>query len=452
MRAAARVVFATLFMLSVAPALGWAAAPDPAGDEQTLRAAWIATDGPGLVKFFRQRTILAADPNRIAALVRQLGSEQFRVRSQASADLVTVGVPALPHLRRVLKDPDIEVRQRARACIEAIKGGRGMELAAAAVRLLKQRRPAGGCGVLLAYLPGADGEVVEEETLLALADLGLQGGKADPALVKALADPAAPRRAAAALLLGRSGSAEQRAAVRRRLADADPRVRLRAAQGLLAAGERAAVPALVKLLGDGPQEVAEEAEDLLRRLTRKQPPALGNTPATRRRCREAWRAWWQARPAKWSPDRSRTDLLTDPALRAGRAARRFLRAWLAGDLNAVHLMADVPFNWPWGTLPTRARLDQYLALVPSVWKQQKLQASLNAHLPAVVPLDEYLRTTSEYDDGLEKLPRRGEVRVVYVHSNVYRGTVLVRVAGAWTRILGLGVTRYPGHRMGHPDH
>src|SRR5437588_614184 len=105
--------------------------------------------------------------------------------------------------------------------------------------LRRARVPADDAGLLEFFrkrVAGAAGEVAG-----ARAALGVRDGKLDPALAAALDDREPARRAAAALVLGRYGTSEQRAAVRRLLTDREAKVRLRAAQGLLAARDGTAL-------------------------------------------------------------------------------------------------------------------------------------------------------------------------------------------------------------------
>jgi HEAT repeat protein len=274
--------------------------PDLADAEKTLQEQKVAADGPSLLAFFRARTLSAADRARLADTVRRLGDESFAVREQASRALERAGRAALPFLRPARKDPDLEVARRAAECLRSIEGGSEAALAAAAARVLAARRPAGAAAVLLAYLPAAEDENLEEAILDALAVVGVAGGRADPALAAALADKEPARRAAAAHVLGRAVTG-QRAAVRRLLADPDSKVRFRAAAALVRAEDKAAVPALIALLAEGPADLAWPAEDLLCRLVGEQsPPAtLGDgNEAERRRCRAAWAAWWKANAAR----------------------------------------------------------------------------------------------------------------------------------------------------------
>src|SRR5262249_9011074 len=83
---------------------------------------------------------------------------------------------------------------------------------------------------------------------------------------------------------------------RKRLLDGDPWVRLRAAQGLLAAGEKAAIPVLIELLNEDTIDVGWQAEELLHWAARSDAPrdtiGAGSVMA-RAQCRGAWRKWWK---------------------------------------------------------------------------------------------------------------------------------------------------------------
>src|SRR5262249_29565712 len=57
-------------------------------DEKLLKDHGIATDGPGLLDYFRRRTPGEGDRRRLEQLVRQLGSPSYRARQQATSELV----------------------------------------------------------------------------------------------------------------------------------------------------------------------------------------------------------------------------------------------------------------------------------------------------------------------------------------------------------------------------
>ena len=136
--------------------------PDVAYAERTLRAAGAATDGPGVLAFIRDHTLSDLDLDRLAHTVRLLGAADFSEREKASHALVAAGRPALPYLRAVVRDPDLEIARRARCCVEDIERSPTPFLMTAAAQLVKDRRPEGAAAVLLAYLPCIDEEGAEE--------------------------------------------------------------------------------------------------------------------------------------------------------------------------------------------------------------------------------------------------------------------------------------------------
>lgn len=266
-----------------------------AADEAFLKGLGLGTDGPALLDYFRKNTLDAQQRGRLEDLVRQLGEPSFRVREKASAELTRLGRVALTALRRAAIDADRERARRAERCLRAVETTWGTNVPLAAARLLAHRAPAGALGVLIAYLPATDDLLLDDSLLGTVQQLGLRDGQADSLLVKALTDRNVAVRQAAVWVVGRTTSAGQRMAARPLLKDADPGVRLRAAQALLAGKDKEAAPALVRLLGDAPLEVARHAEDLLYRLAGERAPAVsfGLDDASRRRCQESWERWWR---------------------------------------------------------------------------------------------------------------------------------------------------------------
>src|SRR5579862_9274354 len=87
-------------------------------DEMTLRAAGIATDGPGLLEFFRKRNLADLPAKDVNALVVKLGSDDRAVREKAAVELTVLGPAALPSLRALAADPDLgESAALARRCL-----------------------------------------------------------------------------------------------------------------------------------------------------------------------------------------------------------------------------------------------------------------------------------------------------------------------------------------------
>src|SRR5262245_52849264 len=182
--------------------------------EKILRDARITPDGPALLRYFRERTLSERDRARLANMVRLLGHAEYRVRRKAFADLIAAGRPALVFINQALKDPDLEIARRAEELKRRIEVGDD-SLTVAAAHVVAAHKPPGTVAVLLAYFPMADDPLVRETLFEALATAGIQDGKVDPVLTAALTDKAAPRRGAAAYVLGRMGGQAQREGVRK---------------------------------------------------------------------------------------------------------------------------------------------------------------------------------------------------------------------------------------------
>jgi HEAT repeat protein len=288
-------LFLTALLLGGRPA----GAGDPkqaAADEQTLKAAKIATDDKSLLQFFRNRTLDEAGRAKLTALVKELGADSFRVREKAFLAIVERGSVALPFLTEALKSDDLEVARRAEVCIQRIgQHDQNFEVLAAALRRLAARRPAEAVPTLLDYLPFADADRTTEEVGNALAALAVRDGKADPTLVTALTGKDARRRGVAGEALCRTGAAAEKEAVRKLLRDPDAGVRLQVGMALARAADRDAVPVLIELLAQVPQTQGWQIEDFLFRLAEgKSPPTrvLTDKDDVRRQCSAEWAGWW----------------------------------------------------------------------------------------------------------------------------------------------------------------
>jgi hypothetical protein len=266
----------------------------------TLKEAKVATDGKGLLAYFRSRTLTEEDKAKLAGLVRKLGDELFKVREQAGRDLQAAGRAAVPFLRAAVNDPDLEIAKRSRRILESILEGAELPITAAAAYVLADRKPDGALEALLAYIPFAGDDSVEEAVRTAVVKLGVRGGKADDKLMAALADKDTVRRAAAAFAVGKA-TGEQRQSLTKLFKDSEARVRFEAASALVPAGEKSAVPVICALLDDGPAALAWQAEDLLFRVAGERAPkaTLGTGEmASRKKARETWEDWWKKNAAK----------------------------------------------------------------------------------------------------------------------------------------------------------
>ncbi|MBI1914558.1 MAG: HEAT repeat domain-containing protein [Planctomycetes bacterium] len=420
------------------------AAADTAQDEQLLKGASVGTDGPGLLAFFRKRVPTEEDRRQADELVARLGSKTFREREKASKGLIALGLAARPALARAAKDKDAEIARRAQECLDTITRANSVEVEAAAVRLLGVRRPDGGCGALLEFLPSVRDAGVEEETLAALLVLGIRGGKADDALARSLDDKEPSRRAAAALVLGHSGTDALKDKVRGLLkTEADAKVRLRAAQGLLAARDKNAVPVLLALVGDAPADVAREAHDLLGGVAGDKAPA--ESPADgaegRKKSKAAWDAWWKDNESKLDLAKADVDLPWRSAnQRARSVATQFVNALTKSDAKRLKNSTDVPFSLSgFMVMKTRQEFDQMFGQL-----LQPQRPKIEFSPPQLIGLEEYLKNpgAQRLKDFLGGLPR-SEIRVVTMTVKTQgmreeKAVLIVRVRGGKAHVVGIG--------------
>ncbi len=290
------------------------------GDLTTLKAAQQAADGPSLVQYLQKRTLSEADQKRLRDLVENLGHKTWAVREKSAKALIAEGTPAVPFLLTATDDGDTERATRARLCIRSIDTKKSNVLTTSVVRLLalageprkkgeerlpkgdpRDLKPAEAIQTLLAYVPFAEDDGVEEEITTALTLLSLREAKVHTALVAALDDPLPGRRAAAALVLGRVGTADNVAHVKKLLGDFSPKVQFRAAQGLVAAQDKAAVPVLIDLLTVASDSWLWKVDEQLARVAAGNAPTVPATDSLadyRKKSASAWAAWWQVNEAK----------------------------------------------------------------------------------------------------------------------------------------------------------
>lgn len=264
-------------------------------DERVLREASVAPDVAGLLAFFRKRTLGNEDRKALQTLVVQMGSRSFPQREKASRKLEEWGTPALTYLSAASRlNTDLEIVRRAERCIETIQRGPGSSLPCAAARRLASHSSDEAVAVLLAYLPFAEEEAIQDEVLTALTCLCKEASRLGT-MQPAIRDEAAIKRAAAGYVLGRSGEAQHREEVRKLLKDGDAMVRLRSAQGLLAGKDKAAIPTLIDLLQSSVGEITWQAEDLLLRVAgeKGEPPLFESGKENARKdYRDRWVKWW----------------------------------------------------------------------------------------------------------------------------------------------------------------
>jgi hypothetical protein len=269
-----------------------------AADEEILKKVHLPTDGGALLDYFRKRTFPETNPGRMAQLVGQLGSDDFQAREKAQAEILGMGPGSLLALRKAESSRDTEIRRRVHDICLRMEEKADPAVQAATARLIGKHHLAGGADVLLAYLPFAADSAVVDDVTRALGDLAVRDGKPEPAVVTALNDKSALKRAAAGEALARAGDTTELPAVRKLLHDPEARVRLRVGLALVRNKDKAvaaeAVPALIDVLGELPPEQLWPAEAVLVRLAGEQTPAvsLGTDEPSRKQARKVWGDWW----------------------------------------------------------------------------------------------------------------------------------------------------------------
>jgi hypothetical protein len=265
-----------------------------AGDEDLLKAAGLTGEAPALLDYFRNRTVQSVDPEKIKSLIKQLNDDSFKVREQASQELVKYRKFAEPWLNEALKGSEIEVVRRAQQCLERIRSSDEANLEAAVARMIAAKNPVGAPEVLLAYIPSVVNPTVLDEMQVALAAVAMKEGRADQLLVDALADKLPLKRATAAAALVKAGGADERTKARHLLKDSEDEVRFRVGMALAVAKDKEAVPVLIELLLKLPEEQAKDVEDILIRLADDKPPTqpFGIEEAKRKLARDFWAGWW----------------------------------------------------------------------------------------------------------------------------------------------------------------
>lgn len=321
----------------------WASeqARDP--DEEFLVDAKVAVDGKSLIQFLETHSPTDLDPQNVEPLIRNLAAPSFENREKATKDLLRMGLPALAPLREALRQQDAELIRRAEQCVAKLERDPTWRFYPPVVRLLVKRKAEGATEALLRFLPYAVGEDLQEEIWYGLDALALKDGAVRPALIAALKDASPVRRAVAACILGRLGDARQKDMVRKLLADPNPIVRLRAAQGLLAAKEKTGIPVLVDLLTAPSVEIAWQAEELLRWVAGEGAPDTVVGAKNGLGCRKAWGKWWETH---------QSDLdFADIEKRPSRPGLYFLCEWENGGSKPLKLWTCGCDGFPRWELP-----------------------------------------------------------------------------------------------------
>jgi len=256
-----------LVILCVA-CLGVAAAADetPDPDVKTLTSAGITPDASGLRAYLKHFLPSSDHEKKVAALIKDLASEDFDVRDRATKALASLPVFPRAALETAAQSGDLEVRVRAAGLLE--RGDeQGRRMATAALAVIASRKVKG----LAAEVLAAGARCPKEDRLrIVTAALTATVGPADVALLRGtLGSEVAWQRAAAAVVLDHllAGKAEKH--LGSLLADPDDAVRLTVARTLADRGRPACLVPLAELLNSKDTSVRWQSAAALRWLSGK---------------------------------------------------------------------------------------------------------------------------------------------------------------------------------------
>jgi hypothetical protein len=261
----------------------------------------------------------------------------------------------------------------------------------------------------------------------------------EDSLATVLTDKTPAKRAAAALVVGRSGTAEQRKAVQRLLTDASLEVRIAAAQGLAAARDKSVAPALAVLLTEAPPPIAQQAEDLLQRMAGDKAPTVTWEDAKRQPCRDAWEAWWKSEGEKLDLAKADVDPLNrNPAHEARQVANLFLDALVKGKTVDFKKITAVPFH-----VHTHQTFTTHEELVKNFTEESKnaQKQNLTFEMKKAMPVAEFEKNPNANKEVLSKVDKR-QLYAAIVTLNVPGNqtmdfAILVRVSSGKALVVGL---------------
>ncbi|HUU23725.1 MAG TPA: PQQ-binding-like beta-propeller repeat protein [Phycisphaerae bacterium] len=258
--------------------------------EEALVKKGIEPDTEGIRAYLRQVHSFNVGNELVAGLIRQLGSDEFAKREEATRKLLALPVVPEAALVKATQSADLEVRCRAEEILEKSKDRSNRETVIAALRTIQRKHLKGAADVILKIVPLFPSGQLRAAAIDAIAatvrpeDLAL--------LREAVKGPDPNARAAGvaglAALLGKDAGKELRGL----LADKSDRVRLAVCRALADVGDRASLAPLGGLLAAEDVEVRADAAFLLRALAGKN---FGFVPysglAERSKAARAWREW-----------------------------------------------------------------------------------------------------------------------------------------------------------------
>jgi hypothetical protein len=264
-------------------------------DEAILRQAGISPDRDGLSKMLRGLSSADKQRKHIAALIAQLGSDEFGEREAATAALKSLPRPPLRELEAATESLDPEVKYRARQILAATGESSVSAVLFAACRLIAREKLTGLARELLDAAAEVDNEAARTAMRLAMEATALADDM--PLLSAALRSKHAETRIAAVWGLSAMGGAAALELIQALVGDSEqqPAVRLAAAEAMTIHERPAGIAALVALLDAPDAAVRRQALALVRAASGKSFDFDPDGPAEKRSQQLApWAAWLQS--------------------------------------------------------------------------------------------------------------------------------------------------------------
>ncbi len=284
-----------------------AKSPDQAElDLKALESAGLkASDPDGLLKYLKERTLTDIELTKIQAVIKNLASEDFDTRRQASGELEKMGPPAIAPLRLASKDDNnpAEVVYRSKDILRRIEKVSHAEVASAAIRALAKVKNPEIVPTLLGFMPLSDSLAVAEQIQATLIAAAVVDGKPDAVLLEALKSTNALRRTAAAIAFIEGAPSADKGRVRDvypkvlalAKAETEPAQKFTLVKSLLLfAKEKEAVGLLIDMIPDMKRGQIWQTEDLLGQLAGKDAPKVKclKTKDSLTKASTAWKEWW----------------------------------------------------------------------------------------------------------------------------------------------------------------
>ncbi len=276
--------------------------------EALTKAKLNPDDGQQLLEYLKQRTLTDADQTKIGGIIARFGADDFEEREKAAQEILAYGSAAIGPLKKAERDSDPEIAYRARYALRRLETIPHAAVAAAAVRAVARLKPDGAAAVLIGFLPVADSEPLMDTIRQALVELAVNNGKAEPALLAALADPLPLRRAAAYVALTNGGNPNERIRIKDAypkvreavLKESDPEAKFTGLWALaLTTREKEYIPELVRMIPTLSRGRIWQLEELLLALAGTHPKdgRFLKSPESLAKTRDVWLAWWKEKGA-----------------------------------------------------------------------------------------------------------------------------------------------------------